>query len=325
MSREPPRPRGCRSPRSRIRRRSALSPAAARALAGNARASRGGERERLRDKPRLHVLHRAAWPLRVYALLARFLAALDRRSFLSGATKSRFGSSNRRGPKMARSAALAPAPSLTPAPAGLHSCLDGSRKRRRRCGAESRAGVPRFPGARSPRARTRSGSEVPPRHLAGNPARVPQRHGRSAHGSRGHDSGLPHRRDACPAELSIRGQPHRVRQQNLPSGERWLARRRSVARVRHLQLLEDLHDQAPVAEPAVGEIERAEVMRDLIRRLRPIQAETLVLRAVLGFSMEEIAAADRSLRQHGQDAPPSGQERTSPARRVAGGSSAKEA
>jgi RNA polymerase sigma factor (sigma-70 family) len=68
-----------------------------------------------------------------------------------------------------------------------------------------------------------------------------------------------------------------------------LARRRSVARVRHLQLLEDLHDQAPVAEPTVGEIERAEVMRDLIRRLRPIQAETLVLRAVLGFSMEEIA------------------------------------
>ena len=67
-----------------------------------------------------------------------------------------------------------------------------------------------------------------------------------------------------------------------------VARRRSVARVRHLQLLEDLRDQAAV-DPGIGDIERAEVMRDLIRRLRPIQAETLVLRAVLGFSMEEIA------------------------------------
>ena len=68
-----------------------------------------------------------------------------------------------------------------------------------------------------------------------------------------------------------------------------VSRRRSVARVRHLQLLEDLHDEVPVADASVGEIERAEVMRDLIRRLRPIQAETLVLRVVLGFSMEEIA------------------------------------
>ena len=66
-------------------------------------------------------------------------------------------------------------------------------------------------------------------------------------------------------------------------------RRRSMERLRNLQLLDDLNDQAPVADANVGEIERAEVMRDLIRRLRPIQAETLVLRAVLGFSMEEIA------------------------------------
>jgi RNA polymerase sigma factor (sigma-70 family) len=70
-----------------------------------------------------------------------------------------------------------------------------------------------------------------------------------------------------------------------------LSRRRSVARVRHLQLLDDLHDELPVADASVGEIERAEVMRDLIRRVRPIQAETLVMRVVLGFSVEEIAAA----------------------------------
>ncbi len=68
-----------------------------------------------------------------------------------------------------------------------------------------------------------------------------------------------------------------------------VSRRRSTARVRHLQLLEDLHDGLPVADANAREIERAELMRDLIRRLRPIQAETLVLRVVLGFSVEEIA------------------------------------
>jgi RNA polymerase sigma-70 factor (ECF subfamily) len=67
------------------------------------------------------------------------------------------------------------------------------------------------------------------------------------------------------------------------------SRRRSVARVRHLQLLEDLHHELPILDANVGEIERAEVVRDLIRRLRPIQAETLVLRVVLGLSIEEIA------------------------------------
>ena len=69
------------------------------------------------------------------------------------------------------------------------------------------------------------------------------------------------------------------------------SRRRSVARVRHLQLLEDLHDESPLADASVGEIERTEVMRDLIRRVSSIQAETLVMRVVLGFSVEEIAVA----------------------------------
>ena len=69
------------------------------------------------------------------------------------------------------------------------------------------------------------------------------------------------------------------------------SRRRSVARVRHLQLLEDLHDESPLADASAGEIERTEVMRDLMRRVRPIQAETLIMRVVLGFSVEEIAVA----------------------------------
>jgi RNA polymerase sigma-70 factor (ECF subfamily) len=68
-------------------------------------------------------------------------------------------------------------------------------------------------------------------------------------------------------------------------------RRRSVERLRNLQLLDDMNREAPVADGTVGEIERAEVMRDLIRRLRPIQAETLVMRVVLGFTVEEIALA----------------------------------
>jgi RNA polymerase sigma factor (sigma-70 family) len=67
------------------------------------------------------------------------------------------------------------------------------------------------------------------------------------------------------------------------------SRRRSVARVRHLQMLEDLHDEGPLLDTSAGGIERTEVMRDLIRRLSDVQAETLVLRVVLGFSVEEIA------------------------------------
>jgi RNA polymerase sigma-70 factor (ECF subfamily) len=69
------------------------------------------------------------------------------------------------------------------------------------------------------------------------------------------------------------------------------SRRRSVARLQHLQLLDSLHDELPAADANVGEMEQAEVMRDLIRRVRPIQAETLVMRVVLGFTVEEIALA----------------------------------
>ena len=70
-----------------------------------------------------------------------------------------------------------------------------------------------------------------------------------------------------------------------------VSRRRNAPRIRHLQLLDDLQAQLPVADANVAEIERAEVMRDLIRRVRPIQAETLVMRVVLGFTVEEIALA----------------------------------
>lgn len=68
-------------------------------------------------------------------------------------------------------------------------------------------------------------------------------------------------------------------------------RRRGVARLQHFQLLDDLNDGLPAPDANVGELERAEVMRDLIRRVRPVQAETLVMRVVLGFTVEEIALA----------------------------------
>ena len=69
-------------------------------------------------------------------------------------------------------------------------------------------------------------------------------------------------------------------------------RRRSVARLQNFQLLDNLNDDGlPVPDANIGEIERAEVMRDLIRRVRPVQAETLVMRIVLGFTVEEIARA----------------------------------
>src|SRR5215471_18641473 len=45
-----------------------------------------------------------------------------------------------------------------------------------------------------------------------------------------------------------------------------VSRRRSVARIQHLQLLDDLHGELPAADVNVAELERAEVMRDLIRR-----------------------------------------------------------
>ena len=68
------------------------------------------------------------------------------------------------------------------------------------------------------------------------------------------------------------------------------SRRRRAARIRHLQLLEDLHQEPALADENAGQIEQAEAVRALIRQLRPIQAEALVLRVVLGHTVEEIAS-----------------------------------
>jgi RNA polymerase sigma factor (sigma-70 family) len=67
-------------------------------------------------------------------------------------------------------------------------------------------------------------------------------------------------------------------------------RRRRAARVRHLQLLEDLNDEPALIDQNAGQLEQAETVRTLIRQLRPIQAEALVLRVVLGYTVEEIAS-----------------------------------
>jgi RNA polymerase sigma-70 factor (ECF subfamily) len=68
------------------------------------------------------------------------------------------------------------------------------------------------------------------------------------------------------------------------------SRRRWTARTRHLRLLEDLQDTPPLADSVGDNFEQTEMVRTLIRRLRRVQAETLVLRIVLGFSIEEIAS-----------------------------------
>jgi len=69
------------------------------------------------------------------------------------------------------------------------------------------------------------------------------------------------------------------------------SRRRGTARAQHLRLLEDLQESPPVVDDNItGEREQSETVRTLIRRLHPQQSETLVLRVVLGFSIEEIAA-----------------------------------
>jgi RNA polymerase sigma factor (sigma-70 family) len=68
------------------------------------------------------------------------------------------------------------------------------------------------------------------------------------------------------------------------------SRRRGAARTRHLQLLEDLQDEPVLIDDNAGQIEQAETVRALIRQLRPIQAEALVLRVVLGYTVEEIAS-----------------------------------
>jgi RNA polymerase sigma factor (sigma-70 family) len=67
-------------------------------------------------------------------------------------------------------------------------------------------------------------------------------------------------------------------------------RRRGVARTRQLGRLEILQDEAPVGDPRGGEVERSEIVREVVRRLNPQQAEALLLRVVLGFSVDEIAS-----------------------------------
>lgn len=67
------------------------------------------------------------------------------------------------------------------------------------------------------------------------------------------------------------------------------SRRRDVVRVRHLRVLEDMRQDLPAGRADGRESEGAGMVRDLIRRVHPTQAETLILRVVLGFSVEEIA------------------------------------
>jgi len=69
-----------------------------------------------------------------------------------------------------------------------------------------------------------------------------------------------------------------------------LARRRGAQRERSLRVLEELQD-ADVRHPAIpSAAAQSRMLSDVIARVSDVQGETLVLRVILGFSMEEIAA-----------------------------------
>jgi RNA polymerase sigma-70 factor (ECF subfamily) len=69
------------------------------------------------------------------------------------------------------------------------------------------------------------------------------------------------------------------------------AKRRSAARSRHLDPLDDAHGFSLAHSPNTAiELERAALVRQFVDELPRAQAEAITLRVVLGFSMEETAA-----------------------------------
>jgi len=69
-----------------------------------------------------------------------------------------------------------------------------------------------------------------------------------------------------------------------------LARRRGAQRERSLRVLEALQD-TDVLHPAIpSAAEHSRMLSDVLARVSDVQGETLVLRVILGLSMEEIAS-----------------------------------
>jgi len=68
-----------------------------------------------------------------------------------------------------------------------------------------------------------------------------------------------------------------------------LVRRRGAQRERSLRVLEALQD-ADVRPAAASAAEHSRMLSDVLARISEVQGETLVLRVILGFSMEEIAS-----------------------------------
>lgn len=69
-----------------------------------------------------------------------------------------------------------------------------------------------------------------------------------------------------------------------------LARRRGAQRERSLRVLEALQDNDGRHATTPSAAEHSRMLSDVLARVSEVQGETLVLRVILGFSMEEIAS-----------------------------------
>src|SRR4029079_5289902 len=69
-----------------------------------------------------------------------------------------------------------------------------------------------------------------------------------------------------------------------------LVRRRGAQRERSLRVLEALQDADVRPAAAASAAEHSRMLSDVLARISEVQGETLVLRVILGFSMEEIAS-----------------------------------
>lgn len=69
-----------------------------------------------------------------------------------------------------------------------------------------------------------------------------------------------------------------------------LTRRRGVRRLQSLRVLEILQDNDALQPSSASAAEHSRAVSEMIARVSDVQGETLVLRVILGFSVEEIAS-----------------------------------
>jgi RNA polymerase sigma-70 factor (ECF subfamily) len=69
-----------------------------------------------------------------------------------------------------------------------------------------------------------------------------------------------------------------------------LTRRRGARRLRSLRVLEDLQGSEALESSSGSAAEQSRIVSEVIARVSEVQGETLILRVVLGFSVEEVAS-----------------------------------